>query len=127
MTNLWTDNGNHVAAHSPAPGDLAVMTLVKGLRIAVQPIADYSLALAKAQALAAQVAYPVRVLCLTSDELLTMTGTTPEAFAASMSPAVADELLQLAKDACLGALTECNDPAVRATAMDILTGMGAVQ
>lgn len=58
-------------------------------------------------------------------ELLAFMGMTEAQFIEGMSPEV-EEFRQLAVDACMRALRDCNEPAVRADALEVLAGMGVM-
>lgn len=126
MTNIWTLNGNRVAALAPGPGDLFVVTTTNGVRLAVQPIDEYGQAVATANAFAGQVKHPIKVQGMSLRELLAFMGMSEAQFIDGMAPEVEQEFKQLAVDACMKALRDCNDPAVRADALRVLTGMGVM-
>ena len=126
MTNIWTPNGNRVAALAPGPEDLFVVTTANGVRLAVQTIDEYGQAVATANAFAGQVKHPIKVLCMSFRELLASMGMTEAQFINGMAPEVEQELKQLAVDACMRALRDCNNPSVRADALAVLTGMGVM-
>src|SRR4029453_17150449 len=65
-----------------------------------------------------------KVLSMSFAELLAHEGTTREAIAKSLTPADRAECRQVITDACWRVLRESNDPAARADALEILTGMG---
>jgi hypothetical protein len=130
MTNIWTPNGNRVAALVPGPDDLFVVTTIGGRRVTVQPIDEYDKALKTAEAFARQTSTPrplsVKVLCLSLRELLAQVGTTPAEFFAGMTPEEDAELRRLAIDACMNALRKSNEASVRADAMEALTALGVI-
>jgi hypothetical protein len=130
MTNIWTPNGNRVAALAPGPGDLFVVGMLFGKRVFVWPITDYDRAITTTQAFARQITQPrpftIKVLPMSLDELLAHMGMTRAELAAGVSPAMEQEFRQLGIEACMKVLRECNEPQVRAEAVDLLTSMGAL-
>ena len=74
MTNIWTPNGNRVAALAPGPGDLFVVTTMFGKRVFVQPIGNYDRAVKIAEAFARQMTqerpFTIKVLPMSFSELL---------------------------------------------------------
>jgi hypothetical protein len=131
MTNIWTPTGNRVAALAPGRGDLFVVTTLFGRRVFVDPIDHYEKALKLAEAFARHMTqarpFTIKVLPVSFAELLAHMGTTREEFAKGLSPEGAEADRQLAIDGCMRALRECNDPAVRAEAYEVLTGMGVLK
>lgn len=130
MTNIWTPTGNRVAALAPGPDDLFVVTTLFGKRVFVEPIGDYDKALRLAEAFASRTTQPrpftIKVLCMSFAELLAHMGTTREEYAKHLTPEEAESDRKLAISACMDMLRTCNDPAVRADALEILTSMGVL-
>jgi hypothetical protein len=120
-------NSEYVAALPPVPGDIFVVTSILGKRVALQPIGDYDKAVATARAFAGQTRHPIKVLSMSLRELLAFMGIPLADFVSGMSPAVEQELRQLAIDGCMAALRECNDPAVRADAHKVLVDLGVLK
>ena len=129
--NVWTPNGNRVAALAPGPDDLFVVTTIGGRRVTVQPVADYPKAIKTAEAFARETDTPrpltVKVLCMSLRELLAHMGTTIGDFAAGLSPEVDKEFRHLAIQTCMEALHANTDAATRADAVELLTGLGALR
>ena len=129
--NIWSHNRNCVSAMSPAPDDLFVVTTLFGKRVFVQPIRDYSKALATAQRFADMVQHPrpivVKVLCLTHDEMTDALGIDPATVFQGQTPEQEAELRQLVVTACKTALLDSPQAAVRADAMRLLIIMGELK
>jgi hypothetical protein len=127
---IWTPNGNCVAAVGPAPGDLFVVTTIGGKRVLVEPVTYYEKALALAEAFARATTQPrpftIKVLCMTFGELIAHMGHKREDYADALSPEDAERDRQANISACMDLLRTCNDPQVRADALDILKKMGAI-
>lgn len=129
MTNLRMRNGNCVAALAPSPGDLFVVTTIGGKVVFLQGADDYEKALRLAEAFAEQMSpkerpFTVKVLGMSLDELLAFKGVSRDDFVASISPEGDVEIRRFAVAACKEALRDCNDPAVRRDAYDLLVDMG---
>lgn len=120
-------NSDYVAVLAPVPGDIFVVTTIQGKRVAVQPMADYDKAVAVARAFAGQTRHPIKVLCMSGRELLAFMGISPADLVNGQSPAAEQEMHQLAVDACMTTLRECNDPSVRADAHKLLVEMGMLK
>ena len=129
MTTLRMRNGNCVAALAPSPGDLFVVTAIGGKVVFLQGAHDYEKALRLAETFAEQMPPPnrpftVKVLGMSLDELLAFKGISRDEFAASISPEADVETRRLAVATCKEALRDCNDPAVRRDAYDLLVSIG---
>ena len=124
MTNIWTQNGNRVAALAPGPGDLVVLTTIGGRVAATQPIREYQQALDKALAFAAQTEHPIKVLPTTLTEAVRFCGITPAEFVADLTD---EDMRRMAIEPCLSVLRESSDPKERADALEILTSLGVIQ
>jgi hypothetical protein len=126
--DLWGPGSNRVATMAPGPDDLFVVVTVFAKRIVVLPISDYEKALAMANSMANRVRgerpVTIKVLPMSFAELVAHTGTTREEIAKSLTPADRAECRQVIIDGCWRVLRESNDPAVRADALELLTGMG---
>jgi hypothetical protein len=129
--SIWTPNGNHVAALSPAPGDLFVVTTIGGKRVFVEPVSEYEKAIRLAEAFARATTqtrpFTIKVLCMSFSELLAHMGTTRDECAKALSDEDREADRQGSIDACMSLLRTSNDPQVRADALDILKEMGAMQ
>lgn len=127
---IWTPNGNHVAALGPSPGDLFVVTMIGGKRVFVEPVTQYEKAVGLAEAFARAMTQPrpftIKVLCMTFGELIAHMGHRREDYANALSPEDAERDRQAKISACMDLLRTCNDPQVRADALDILKEMGAI-
>jgi len=128
--DLWSAGSNRVATMEPGPGDLFVVILMFGKPVFVEPIDQYDRGVRTAEGFARRLRHDrpltLRVLGMSLHELLALMGTTPAEFAGT-SPKVEAEFRQLAVDACMGALRDCDDPAVRKDAYDLLVKMGVLQ
>lgn len=131
MTNIWTPNGNRVAALPPGSGDLFVVTTLFGQRITVEPVSAFDAAVARAEAFARGMAhdrpFTVKVLCMSFRELLAAQGLAMEHMRAGYTHEDEAEDRQRAIEACTATLRDSNDPTVRADAFEVLTSMGVIK
>ena len=127
--DLWSKGNNRVTTMAPGPGDLFVVTTLGGKRVFVEPIDQYDHALRIAEGFARRIIHDrpviIRVVPMTSDELLMHMGTTLEAVATNPSEGDSADR-KLVVDTCMAALRECSDPAVREDALALLTSLGVL-
>jgi len=128
---IWTPNGNNVSVLPPSPGDLFVVTTIDGKRVFVEAISKYASAVSTAEAFARATTQPraftVKVLCMSFAELLAHMGHTREDYVKRLTPEDAEADRQAAIRHCMDMLRTCNEPQVRADALDILKELGAIQ
>lgn len=128
MTTLRMRNVNCVTALAPCPGDLFVVTMLGGKVVFLQGADDYEKALRLAETFAEQMThdrpFTLKVVGLSLDELLAFKGISRDEFVAGISPESDAEMTKLTVATCKEALRDCNDPAVRRDAYDLLVAMG---
>lgn len=128
--DLWGTGGNVVTVMPPSPGDLFVVTTMFGKASMVKPITDYDAAVRRAQAFTRRVR-PVRpvvikIFCVTFAEAVAL-GFIPADVFSDWTPEEHAEMRAAFITACKDALRTCNDPAVRADALKLLTDWGVLQ
>lgn len=106
----------------PGKLDLFVLTLVDGVRAAVDPVTEYDAALVRAQTFHRNTPCQIKVLPVTGPELRNLLGiATPD------RPQPVDAAVcQLAVDTLIRVVSESSDPDARADALAMLTAMGVV-
>jgi len=129
--DLWITGSNRIATMAPGPGDLFVVTTMFGKPVLVEPVDQYDRAVRVAEGFARRLRHDrpltIRVMGMSLHELLAFMGITEAELAAGISPKVEGEFRQLAIDACMGALRECNEPTVRKDAFDLLIKLGILK
>lgn len=129
--DLWTGRSTRVTTMAPGPGDLFVVTTMFGKRVFVEPVDQYDRAVRVAEGFARRLTHDrpvvIRVLPMSLAELLAHMGLTQAELAAEGSPEASDRDRQLVIDTCMAALRECNEPAVRQEAYDLLSNLGAIK
>ena len=129
--DLWGMGSNRVATMAPGPGDLFVVTMLGGQRVFVEPIDQYDRAVRIAEGFARRIVHGrpvvIRVLPMSLDELLSHMGMTREELASGLDAADEEADRKLVIDTCMAVLRESSDQHVRAEAVEVLTGIGALR
>ena len=128
--DLWGPGDNVVSMMPQSPGDLFVVVTIMGKVAVTWPITDRDKAINAAHVLArrARGDRPViaKVFSLTLKEAQAM-GFVPHDLFSNLTDAEHAEWAKLVHDTCVDALRTSEDPPVRADAMEILQGMGALK
>ena len=128
MTNIWGPTGNRVAALSPGPDDLFVVTTLFGKVVSFQPISEYRRALIIAEAFAHEVTgdrpITIKILCLSGQEAMAFLNVTPEELFQNQSLEEETAMKEAIVSACTEALLKAPEPTVRQDAFKLLGDLG---
>ena len=127
---LWGSGGHQVVSLPPSLGDLFCVTTLLGKGVLVDPVTHYEGAVQRARAFAERLVHPepvvIKVLCLTFTEAKAM-GLAPADLFRDLSPEDEAAMRQQIIANCNDALRNCQDPRVRADALQLLTDLGALR
>jgi hypothetical protein len=118
---------NMVAAYEPEPQDRWVKTVIGTRCLLVQHIDQYQQAVDWAVSMADQFDPPLHILPFDVNDMVKLNRHRLERGLASITPEERHQLRQAVVATCAEIMRDCDDPAIRAEAHEVLVKMRAVQ